>query len=374
MADLVLPKAIALFLLIVVGYLLKGKFSDSASVTTFRVFILTVALPATIFLSTIDINTQLNLWLLPSFALGVNLSLMLAGTGLTWLLLRSLKSPKARALILLFPSLAPGLTVYPFIEQFLGRSGLAWVALADMGNKIFVLIGLYALAIYWFQQEAILPNTRPTAQWKTIGQFLFTEPVNAAIVVGLVLASLHIGTADLPLAVLDVLQKLALCSTPLILFYVGVSLNLKKLQFGTLLLALLARAGVGFLISAAAMTTLRPSSVEEIALFTALPQASCSLWPLLHATKINQQNQAESTVPFFDLDFATALLALSFPFSISMLLMIFTGGTFFYDPFHLTAIGTGFIILFLVLLITKNILKARYGSLPRILLARRVDP
>lgn len=243
-----------------------------------------------------------------------------------------------------------------------------------MGNKIFVLIGLYAFAIYWFQQEALLPNTRPPAQWKTIGQFLFTEPVNAAIVVGLVLASLHIGTADLPLAVLDVLQKLALCSTPLILFYVGVSLNLKKLQFGTLLLALLARAGIGFLISAAAIALLRPSTVEEIALFTALPQASCSLWPLLHATKINQQNQAESAVPFFDLDFATALLALSFPFSILMLLIIFTGGSFFYNPFHLTASGTGLIILFLGLLITKNTLKARYGSLPGTLLARRVDP
>jgi hypothetical protein len=216
---------------------------------------------------------------------------------------------------------------------------------------------LYALAIYWFQQESYLPTNKPLAQWKSIGQFLLTEPVNAAIVLGLGFASFHIGTADLPVAVVDMVQKFALCATPLILFYVGVSLNLQKLQFGMLLLVLMARAGVGFLISAAAIVILQPTSIEAIALFIALPQASCSLWPLLHATKINQQNPSES--PFFDIDFATAFLALSFPFSILVLLLVFTGGSFFYAPLHLTATGLGLIGVFTLILITKQVLKFR---------------
>jgi malate permease and related proteins len=376
MSQSVLSKAIALILLIAVGYALKRKFADPSSVTTLRALILTVALPATIFLSTIDIDTQLNLVLLPSFALGVNLSLMLVGIGLAQLLWRSHQTPKARSLMLLFPSLAPGLTVYPFIEQFLGRSGLAWVALADMGNKLFVLVGLYALAMYWCQRQTDQGQSSASGlgkpqrrgfglkELKTIGRFLVTEPVNGAIVLGLVLAGLGIGTKELPLAVVDCIQKLALCSTPLILVYVGVSLKLRKLQFGTLLLVLVARAGVGFLISAAAIVLLKPQTPEAIALFISLPQASCSLWPLLHATAINQRTQSHSTTPFFDVDFATALLALSFPFSILVLLLIFGSGDFFYSPTHSTLVGTALLGLFGLLWAVKQVLQSKNSLLP----------
>jgi len=370
MPQSVLSKAIALILLIVIGYGLKRKLADAAAVSTLRTLILTVALPATIFLSTVDIDTHLNLVLLPSFALGVNLSLMLVGVVLAKLLWRSHQTAKARSLMLLFPSLAPGLTVYPFIEQFLGRSGLAWVALADMGNKLFVLVGLYALAMYWCQREtdwfkpegAILESANRRgfglAQLKTIGRFLITEPVNGAIVLGLLLASLGIGTKDLPLAVVDCIQKLALCSTPLILVYVGLSLNLKKLQLGTLMLVLVARAGVGFLISAAAIALLKPESVEAIALFVSLPQASCSLWPLLHATVINQRSPSKSETSFFDVDFATALLALSFPFSIMVLLIVFASGNFFYSPVHSSLVGMALLGVFGLLWAAKQVLRS----------------
>jgi malate permease and related proteins len=376
MTQLVIPKAIALILLIVTGFLLQKKFENPASIAALRLFILNVALPATIFLSTVDINTQLNLIVLPSFALAVNLCLMFAGVGIARLLTRPSQPQQTRALILLFPSLAPGLTVYPFVEQFLGRQGLAWVALADMGNKLFVLIGLYALALYWFQKSALVQPANQTqakrpGRWQTIARFLFTEPVNGAIVLGLVCASVQINTATLPLALVDAVQKFALCSTPLILFYVGVSLNLKKLQFGTLLLALFARAGLGFLISAAALALLQPSSIEAIALFISLPQASCSLWPLLHATTINQQ--ADSTTPFFDVDFATALLALSFPFSILVLLVVFSGGAFFYTPMHLVIVGAGFLGLFTGLFLIKHLLKSRSHPSLSTTFAKRVD-
>jgi malate permease and related proteins len=376
MTQLVLPKAIALILLIVVGYSLKRKFSDPSAVAVLRVFILNVALPATIFLSTIEIDTQLDLIVLPSFALVVNLCLMLAGMGIARLLLRSTQTQQARALILLFPSLAPGLTVYPFVEQFLGRQGLAWVALADMGNKLFVLVGLYAIAMVWFQQMSapVEGKVQPkaTVQWRAIAHFLFTEPVNGALVLGLLLASFHLKAADLPLAAIDAVQKFSLCATPLILFYVGVSLNLKKLQFGRLLLILIARAGIGFVISAAAIVILKPTSLEAIALFISLPQASCSLWPLLHATKINQQ--ADSALPFFDMDFATALLALSFPFSILVLLVIFMSGEFFYSPLHLSMAGLALFGAFISLFIVETVLKSRNDSWLRAPFAKRVDP
>lgn len=356
MTTLVIQKAIALLLLIVVGYLLQKKFQEPSSVGAIRTLILNAALPATIFLSTIEINTQLSLLLLPGFALAVNVFLMAIGVLLAYLLIDRSQKSKARALILLFPSLAPGLTVYPFIEQFLGRQSLAWAALADMGNKTFVLIGLYALALYWYRKSCATASLQTRKQWKTIGLFLLNEPVNLAILFGVALAMVGITTAHLPVFLSDALQKLALCATPLILFYVGISLNLKSLQFGKILLVLLARAGAGFLFSAGAIALLHPASPEIVRLFVALPQASCSLWPLLHGIRINAQADTEQSGMFFDADFATSLLALSFPFSIVMMLVVFSSAGFFDQPSHLTGLG-------LVLLIALGVL-LRYQSLP----------
>lgn len=349
MTDSVAQKAIALMLLIVTGYVFRQNFRDPAAKGAIRYFILNVALPATIFLSVIEIDTQLDLLRLPSFALGVNFFLLLIGFLLAMTLFRGAEKSQTRALILLFPSLAPGLTVYPFIEQFLGKSGLAWAALADMGNKLFVLIGLYTLAIYWFQQStAAKSQTSVKAQWGNIGRFLMTEPVNLAIVLGVVITSLHLSPA-LPPALTNMIQRFAVCATPLIMFYVGISLNLKSFQFGTLLLVLLTKAGAGFLFSAAAILVLQPQSVEEVTLFVALPQASFSLWPLLHATKINSQQfigASDPSASFFDTEFATALLAMSFPFSILVLLVVFSNGAFFASPAHLSLVGGGVLLVF----------------------------
>lgn len=350
----VIQKAIALLLLIVIGYLLKPKFSSETSVGAIRAFILSAALPATIFLSTIEIDTRLDLVLLPSFALAVNLYLMLIGFGLAYLLIPKTEKPKRRALVLLFPSLAPGLTVYPFVEQFLGTQGLAWAALADMGNKVFVLIGLYVLAVIWFQKKAQCFDAQIKFQWRQIGLFLLSEPVNLAIVFGISLAALGIKPASLPIALLDVLQKLALCATPLILFYVGISLKLKSLQLGTILMVLLARTGAGFLLSAVALSLIHPNS-EITLLLIALPQASCSLWSLLHGTRINQQSSEKGQQLFFDTEFATALLAMSFPFSIAVLLVVFSSGSFFSSSFHLALVGGAFLALFSLFLLMRQL-------------------
>lgn len=336
-----------------VGYLLKHKFSSETSVGAIRAFILNAALPATIFLSTIEIDTRLDLILLPSFALAVNLYLMLIGFGLTYLLIPKTEKPKRRALVLLFPSLAPGLTVYPFVEQFLGAQGLAWAALADMGNKFFVLIGLYALAIIWYQKKAKCSDSEVKPQWQQVGIFLLSEPVNLAIVLGVILAALGVNSVSLPMSILDAIHKLALCATPLILFYVGISLKLESLQLGTILLVLLARAGTGFLLSAAAIALIRPTS-EITMLMIALPQASCSLWSLLHGTRINQQSSEKNQL-FFDTEFATALLAMSFPFSIAVLLIVFSSGSFFNSSIHLGLVGTGFLVIFSLFLLLRKL-------------------
>ncbi|MGP1382210.1 MAG: AEC family transporter [Thainema sp.] len=366
MSISVAHKAIALGLLIAIGYALKRKFPDPNSIKTLRSLILNVALPATIFLSTLSIDTDLNLALLPSFAIAINLTLLIVGFGLVYGLMGENSRPQVRTLALLFPSLAPGLTLYPFIEQFFGRDGLAWAALADVGNKLFVLVGLYILALVWYQRSQLDPDQagqphqtpKKSAQCVEILRFLVTEPVNVAIVAGLGLACFHVTPASLPPAMFSAIDRLADCSTPLILIYIGLSLKLRSPQLGKTLMILLVRSGVGFLISATAIALVRPTEPEALMLFVALPQASFSLLPLLHAATINQQAaQAQSdpadpfddlddlsdsaSTPFFDTDFATALLARSFLFSISIFMLVFSSGTHFAQPFSLGLAGLG---------------------------------
>lgn len=358
MNPLILEKVVSLLLLIGIGYLLKPKFSAPNSTAVLRTFILSAALPATIFLSTIEINTSLNLVLLPAFALCVNFYLLILGILFTPLVLDRKNAAQARALILMFPSLAPGLTVYPFIEQFVGRQGLAWAALADMGNKIFVLIGLYILAYLWVARSQ---QHNSKIQWVELGKFLLTEPVNIAIVLGMVLATLGLNAGTLPSVLVETIQKIALCSTPLILMYVGISLKLKLLEASKILAILLGRAGVGFLLSSCAIVVLQPTSIEATALYVALPQASCSLWALLHTTKINELYPAQAE-QFFDLGFATAMLAMSMPFSVITLLFIFSADQFFYAPAHLNLAGMFCLGVFLLFVAARKFTVALFAK------------
>ena len=57
--------------------------------------------------------------------------------------------------MMLLPSLAPGLSCFPFIIVYLGDEYLALAALADVGNKIFVLILLYMLAMHWYHLRSL---------------------------------------------------------------------------------------------------------------------------------------------------------------------------------------------------------------------------
>ena len=73
-------------------------------------------------------------------------------------------SSMQRTLMLLIPSLAPGLSCFPFIIEYLGESTLSWAALADVGNKLFVLVFLYLLAMHWYYQRKKSTDTGKTNQ------------------------------------------------------------------------------------------------------------------------------------------------------------------------------------------------------------------
>ncbi|MGK7878277.1 MAG: AEC family transporter [Xenococcaceae cyanobacterium] len=344
MDNLGIQKIIPLALFVAIGYILKGKFEQSAAVGAIKTFIVNVALPTALVLSIIKIDTRLGVLSLPIFGLSINFYLLGVAFVLARFVVPRSEKAKARSLILMFASLAPGLTVYPFTQEFLGQKGLAWAALVDVGNKLFVLIGLYVLALYWQQRAAGKAQINST-QFKTIGLTLLREPANLAVILGLLIVGLNMGLADIPGPILEVLQRLAACATPLILFFVGISLEPKASQFQEILSVLLLRSAAGFWFSAGAIALLNPDPFEAI-LFTVLPQSGCSLWPLLYASQMNTQEmlkQGEKTrrrYLTFDTEFALGLLTTSIPLSICINLTIFSSGSFFNSPLNLGLVGS----------------------------------
>ncbi|BAY13647.1 AEC family transporter [Calothrix sp. NIES-2098] len=344
MNDLGLQKAFPLLLLIAAGYCLQKKFQEAAAVGALKTFIVNAALPGMIFLSILDIDTKISLLYLALLALLINIYFLAVSFGLARLIISNKDQRKARSLILMFPSLGTGLTTYPFVEEFLGKTSLAEVAVADIGNKMFVLIGLYALAMYWFYQRTAASIKKPT-QWHKVMLGLLNEPMNIAIILGLFLVMFNLKTA-VPIIALDAVKKLAACSTPLILFFVGVSLNIQGLELKTIGTVLLLRSSLGFWFSAAAIALIHPSSGINFLLIAILPQAGLSVWPLIYASQINtqeiQQMQGENLrrPTTFDTEFALGLLAISIPFSICMILFVLCQGSFFTTPQHLFLIGS----------------------------------
>lgn len=338
MSISVLQNAFVFLLLITLGYFLKKKFQDSTSMKALRSVILSVALPATIFLSTLDVDVKVDLLIFPFYALAINLFLLLVGYLLVRLQFIQLEVSKQRMFVLLFPSLAPGLSVYPFLEQFNGRDSLAWAAISDVGNKLFVLFGLLILAYVWCQKAAALKKGTAekvglkASDSRSLGLTLLCEPINAALIISLCLAKANFHSHSLPPSILDALQKLAAITTPLILIFIGLSIKSKSVAIIRILLVLAVRASLGLILSIIAFLLMHPTSSDVIMLLIAMPQASCSLWPLLHAFQINEHKLVKQTL--FDTEFGANLIAISFPFSCLVLLVAFCSGHWFVTLSH----------------------------------------
>ncbi|MEN9252610.1 MAG: hypothetical protein Q6L58_09255 [Thermostichales cyanobacterium BF3_bins_165] len=288
-------KALSMFAILLVGFFFRHRFRSTEARAGLRALILTIALPASIFLSILNIRRGFDFITPPCFAITINLFYLVLIWILThfWLFQNNLL--QKRSLMMIFPSLAPGLTAFPFIEDFIGRDGLAWAAMSDVGNKIFVLFGLYALAVNWGQQEMSnhLMNVKSISNSKRIHTLiiaLLSEPINISILVGFILMLLGFSQADLPKFISNAMTTIAGLTTGLILLFVGISFQFKTEQIISVLSVLLARSGLGFLLSAAVIHSL-PAAQQEPLLFVVMPQCGCSLWPFLHMVKVEDDFQ-----------------------------------------------------------------------------------
>ncbi|GBF20186.1 MULTISPECIES: AEC family transporter [Arenibacter] len=350
-----LQKTLELLLIIGLGLLLQKKVAKD-DLKGIKTLILSVALPATIFVALLKIELKGSLLIFPLMALVFNFIMAIATKYLLASSLPKNEGAKKRTLTMLLPSLAPGLSCFPFIIVYLGDEYLALAALADLGNKIFVLILLYMLGMHWYHARAVKDLVATTSS-KLKGLFLsmLNEPINLVIIVALVLLGFGLSLSSFPEFLENTIVKMSLIMTPLVLLFIGMAVRIKFREFGFIFSLLMRRAGITFLLSAIFVFLFPALAAPMILLIVVFPQSACSFWPFAHMSAVSTlEEKDEQKKPTFDINFAVNILACSMPFSTILIISIFSFSDFFVNPVVLTVTGIIMVaVTYIPYLITK---------------------
>ena len=325
-----ITKTVYLIMIILIGLMMKKKIASKDQKDGIKTIILSLALPATIFIALLKIEFSLEMIMVPVLALVFNL--VIFGLLDKFPLKNSLGIPpnQYRALSLLIPSLAPGLSCFPFVAEYAGEASLALVALADVGNKVFVLVIAYTIAMKWYFAENNIQNTSRRSKVKDLIISLVGEPVNLVILAAIIMLAMGLNFNSLPGFIQMSIDKISLIMTPLVLLFIGISVKLTLQQVRTIFTFLFMRSGLAFLFSGILLLILPVTDVSTMLLIIVFPQSACSFWPFAHMSAVSKlekkQHDQEKT---FDLDFAMNILACSLPFSVILILGIFSVGEFF---------------------------------------------
>ncbi len=359
--DISLQKTIVFLFFIFIGVLLKVKFKSKEEISGIKKIILNLALPATIFIALLGIKVELHLLVLPLLALGLNLLLFLAMPLVLPLMGIGKSTPEYRTAKLLIPSLAPGLSCFPFVLEFLGEDYLAKAAMADLGNKVFVLFFLYLVAMNWHYALQSNRKKKGSAQLLPMLKAMVSEPVNIFIGVALLLLVFGFTMDSLPFFLNETLEKLSLIMTPLVLLFIGLAVKIKRKQFFQIFSLLCARAGLVLLISGFFILISGVQAQNEILLTMAFGLSACSFWPYAHIAAVDSlelENKPKKKT--FNNDFGIAILALSFPLSTMLILGVLNSGTFFTSAYTIFLIA-GLLLAIGLLLPLLNGLRSKWA-------------
>ena len=365
-------KTLVLLAMIGLGLVLKFKFNSKAKLDGIKEIILSVALPSTIFIALMKIDLESSLLLIPVFTIIFNFIVYFLSP---WALKVSGISPNSsegRTLILLMPSLAPGLSCFPFIAEFLGEKSLALAAMGDVGNKFFVLIFLYIIAMNMFLKNTESKETNAKSKIMSLLKSLIQEPINIVLVLAIALLSFGLKFETLPMIVQSVFDKTSAIMTPLILIFVGLAVNLKTANKTTVLSLLLFRAGLSLVLSALVIYLTGISDKMMVLLAVVLPLSSISFWPFAHISLFNAKEEQLEIIKnkqTFNVELAVMVLAMSLPFSSGLILAILSVGDYFVDLTHLLVLGVSLVAVGIVPLAIKrrfsNISKSSVYSIER---------
>lgn len=341
--DVNLQKTFLFLFFIALGLLLKFKIKGKQELAGIKMIILNLALPATIFIALLNARVEASLLLLPFIALFINGVLFFSAPLLLPALGLKKNSSNYRTAQLLIPSLAPGLSCFPFILEYLGESYLAKAAMADLGNKLFVLLILYLVAMRWHYKTQNISNKSNRSKFKSLCIAMISEPVNMLIVIALGLLISGYNLESFPYLISESLSKLSLLMTPLVLLFIGLSVNVKKRQFFEIASLLMVRAGVVVFLCIGLILIADIRIPEDRLLLLAFGLSACSFWPFAHIAAVDQQEKKVFKLrKTFNQSYAINILAISFPVSVVLILSVLSAGNQFADGYIL--LGFAFIL------------------------------
>ncbi|MEM6736210.1 MAG: permease [Bacteroidota bacterium] len=332
-----MEKTFGLLLMIGLGVALKMKIKHPDQLKGIKVLILSLALPATIFVALLKVDLRSDLLVLPLLGLFINLILFFFFQ-LSLPLFPGLSGKRKRTLLMLLPSLAPGLSCFPFISEYLGDEPLAFAALVDVGNKFFVLIVLYILSMRWFLKLNSEFSNGKNGSIQQMILKMFSEPINMVMIVALFMLGLNLNLDALPESISSVFLRLSSIMAPLVLLFIGLAVKIKLNQIGNILQFLSWRSGLSFIISAIFIYFIPDLSSTLILLAVVFPQSSCSFWPFAHMTLVNDKEKSEMKT--FEIDFALQVLACSLPFSSLVIMGSLSFPVITSNPTYLVILGS----------------------------------
>ena len=345
-----LDKTLMLLFFLLIGFIIRKKFKSKEQVNGIKNMILTIALPATIFVALMGVEIEASMLVYPALALLFNLVLYV----LTPTLLRAfgvrVNSKEGRTLRLLIPSLAPGLSCFPFIIEFLGETELAIAALADLGNKVFVLLVLYLIAMNLFlANNHKLGDAGKNEKLKSLLLSLVKEPINMVIFAAITFISFGVQLTDLPGFLSNAFQRMGGMMTPLILIFIGLAVTVKRKRLLPIFTLLISRAGLSMLIVGIMCMILGVKNSNTMLLGLAFALSSCSFWPFAHMASFDQKEERPTSKgKTFDLNYGLLVLAISLPVSSILILTVLNSGKALASNTSVIIMGVSLILLALV--------------------------
>jgi hypothetical protein len=370
-------KTISLLLLIIIGYLFRKKIKNKDQREGIKTLILSLALPATIFIALLQIDFKSDLIIIPILSLGFNIVMHILVDKPPLRPVFGIPVNQYRVLIMLIPSLAPGLSCFPFIMEYSGQGPLAMAALADVGNKIFVLIISYTIAMKWYFEANKDSMPDEGNKVKDLLFSLLNEPVNLVIVTAIVMLSMGLSYSAFPEFIRLSIDRLSLMMTPLVLLFIGLSMRLTWDQVRTIFSFLFFRSGIAFLISGLLLFFFPVTDIPTMLLIVVFPQSACSFWPYAHMASVAQLEskvEGKPTSRTFDLDFAMNVLACSMPFSVILILAIYASGNFFTSTSNVfICAGILLTLAVLVVLLSSKAMAVYKSNATAMKIARHVE-
>ena len=350
-----MEKTISFLILIGIGILFKSKIQNKEQLNTIKTLILTIALPAVIFSALLKIDLTASSIYPPLLVLGFNFLIFLSVRhvlpALVW---KDIPKNDLRTLTLMLPSLAPYLSCFPFISEFSNESALGLAAIADTGNKIFILIFLYFLAMYWScNKQTFGKNNKSSIKILEI----LLQPINLTIIIALTASLFGVKLTNLPSYFQDSLAHLRNLLTPTILIFIGLAVKVKGKDLQLILGLLLGRSAITFMLSAILISLLK-LDLSTALLVVSFPQSSCSFIPYAQMTIFADLDKSKK---IFNPSLALSLLAISLPFSSFIIITIYSSGDFFTSPVNLLKVSAIALVVSGILL-RKKIASTRVAT------------